>query len=68
MLAKLLIWDELVWNRVKVEVGKYPIQRRIGLERTKLSVIRVIQQKVELVGFSNHQKPCGPMIMHKIMR
>ena len=49
MLAKLLISDELVWNRAKVEVGKYPIQRGIGLERTKLSVIRVIQQKVELV-------------------
>ena len=49
MLAKLLIWDGLVWNRAKVEVGKYPIQRGIGLERTKLSVIRVIQQKDELV-------------------
>jgi hypothetical protein len=49
MLAKQLIWDELIWNRAKVEVGKYPIQRGIGLERTKLSVIRVIQQKVELV-------------------
>jgi hypothetical protein len=51
ILSKLLIWDELVWNCVKVEVGKYPIQRVIGLERTKLSVIRVIQQKAELVGF-----------------
>ncbi len=49
MLAKLLIWDGLVWNRAKVEEGKYPIQRVIGLERTKLSVIRVIQQEVELV-------------------
>jgi hypothetical protein len=25
ILAKLLIWDELVWNSAKVEVGKYPI-------------------------------------------
>jgi hypothetical protein len=25
MLAKLLIWDELVWNRAKGEVGKYSI-------------------------------------------
>ena len=49
MLAMLLIWVELVWNRAEVEVGKYPIQRGISLERTKLSVIRVIQQKVELV-------------------
>jgi hypothetical protein len=49
MLAKLLIRDELVWNRSKVEEGKYPIERGIGLERTKLSVVRVIQQKVELM-------------------
>jgi hypothetical protein len=51
MLAKLLIWYGLVWNRAKVEVGKCTIERGIGLERTKLSVIRVIQQKVVLVGF-----------------
>jgi hypothetical protein len=49
MLAKLLIWDELVWNRAKVEVGKYPIKFGNGLERTKLSVSRVIQRKLELV-------------------
>jgi transposase len=41
--------DEQVWNRAKAEVDKYPIQSKIDLERTILSVMQAIQQKVELV-------------------
>jgi len=41
--------DEQVWNRAKAEVGKYPIQSKVDLESTIVSVMQAIQQKVELV-------------------
>lgn len=41
--------DEQVWNRAKAEVGKCPIQSKVDLERSILSVMHAIQQKVELV-------------------
>lgn len=41
--------DEQVWNHAKAEVGKHPIKSKLELESLILSVMRSIQQKVELV-------------------
>jgi transposase len=41
--------DEQVWNHAKAEVGKHPIKSKLELEALILSVMRSIQQKVELV-------------------
>jgi hypothetical protein len=47
-------------------VGKYSIQRWIGLESTKSSVIQAIQQKDVLVkAFSNYQMTYMQTILHK---
>ena len=41
--------DEQVWNHAKAEVGKHPIKSKLEMESLILSVMRSIQQKVELV-------------------
>lgn len=41
--------DEQVWNHAKAEVGKHPIKSKLEMEAVILSVMRSIQQKVELV-------------------
>lgn len=41
--------DEQVWNYAKAEVGKQPIKSKADLERIILSVMKSIQEKVELV-------------------
>jgi transposase len=41
--------DEQVWNHAKAEVGKHPIKSKLEMEVLILSVMRSIQQRVELV-------------------
>ncbi len=41
--------DEHVWNHAKAEVGKRTIQSKLDMESVILSVMRSIQQKIELV-------------------
>lgn len=41
--------DEQVWNHAKAEVGKHPIKSKLEMEALILSVMRSIQQKIELV-------------------
>jgi len=41
--------DEQVWNHAKADVGKRTIQSKDEMEKTILSVMRVIQNKSELV-------------------
>jgi hypothetical protein len=56
MLVKLLIWVSCL-EPCKNRNGKCLIQREMGLEWPKLSVNRVMQQKVELVKDFFHQTP-----------
>jgi len=41
--------DEQVWNHAKADVGKRTIQSKDDMEKTILSVMRIIQSKVDLV-------------------
>jgi len=41
--------DEQVWNHAKADVGKRTIQSKDEMEKTILSVMRVIQNKAELI-------------------